>query len=305
MIKYLVGFLSPLLCLKAVFWDLFYSSFKSMTFPQLLPHLFHTYLQMTPSVVNRTCHLIMPYPSKQILITSASGATKMNYRLISEQEMLLILTTPLMELTLIVSQEHCRGLGVIFSSGLSWIKHYHSITAKAYQTLGLIRQSFLSSVPTRVKKLLFLLLVKSRLTYCSHVWRCNYIKDISLIQQVQRRGTKYILNDFQSDYRLRLISLHLLPLVYTYELLDILFLVRNLQCPDPSLPISEFVLFSSSSTRAGHSLKFVHQTSHTHLSMSHSYFKRIVRLRNALSPIDLSLSLPTTKPCLKEFVWSH
>ena len=204
----------------------------------------------------------------------------------------------------IVTQDHCRDLGVIFSSDLSWIEHYHSISAKAYQILGLIRRSFSLSVPTRVKKLLFLSLVRSRLTYCSQVWRPRYIKDISLLEQVQCRGTKYILDDFQSDYRSRLISLHLLPLMYTYELLDILFLVRNLQFPDPSFPISEFVSFSSSSTRAGHSLKLVHQISHTHLS-SHSYFKRIVRLWNALPPIDLSLSLSTIKARLKEFMWSH
>ena len=47
--------------------------------------------------------------------------------------------------------------------------------------------------------------------------------------------------------------------MYTYQLLDILFLVRNLQCPDPSLPISETVSFSYSSTRAGHSLKLILQ----------------------------------------------
>ena len=165
----------------------------------------------------------------------------------------------------IVSQDHCRDLGVIFSSDRSWTEHYHSISAKAYQTLGLIRRLFLSSVPICVKKLLFISLVKSRLTYCSQVWRPHYIKDIRFLERVQPRVTKYILNDFQSDYRSRLISLHLLPLMYTYELWDILFLVRNLQHPDPSFPITRYVSFSSSSTRAGHSLKLIHQTFHTHL----------------------------------------
>ena len=150
----------------------------------------------------------------------------------------------------------------------------------------------------------FPLISKSRLTYCSQVWRPHYIKDINLLEQVQCRGTKYILNDFQSDYRSRLISLHLFPLMYTYELLDILFLVKNLQYPDPSFPISEFVSFSSSSTRAGHSLKLIHQSSHTHLS-NHSYFKRIIRLWNTLPPIDLGLSLSTIKTHLKKFMWSH
>ena len=62
--------------------------------------------------------------------------------------------------TIIISQDHCKDLGVIFSSDLSWTEHYHSISPKAYQILGLIRRSFSSSLPTCVKKLLFLSLVK-------------------------------------------------------------------------------------------------------------------------------------------------
>ena len=43
--------------------------------------------------------------------------------------------------TRIISQDHCKDLGVIFASDLSWTEHYHStcISAKAYQILGLIR----------------------------------------------------------------------------------------------------------------------------------------------------------------------
>ena len=48
---------------------------------------------------------------------------------------------------------------------------------------------------------------------------------------VQRRATKYILNDFTSDYKDRLISLELLPLMMFYELLDIMFFVKSLKAP--------------------------------------------------------------------------
>ena len=75
--------------------------------------------------------------------------------------------------------------------------------------------------------------------------------------------------------------INLLPLMYTYEILDILFWVKNLKRPDPSLPIHDFILFSSSSTRAGCTSKFVHQESSTSAS-SHSYFRRVTRLWNAL-----------------------
>ena len=147
-------------------------------------------------------------------------------------------------------------------------------------------------------------LVRSRLTYCSQVWRPSLIKDICLLEQIQRRRTKYILNDYQSDYKSRLISLNILPLMYTYELLDILFLVHSLKQPDPCLPINDYISFSSSSTRVGHTLKLVHRHSLTSLS-SHSYFKRVARLWNALPPIDLNCSLPTIKFHLKQFLWNH
>ena len=55
----------------------------------------------------------------------------------------------------IVYQDHCRDLGVIFSSDLSGTEHLNFITAKAYHILGIIRRTFSSSVPTRVKYLLF------------------------------------------------------------------------------------------------------------------------------------------------------
>ena len=42
--------------------------------------------------------------------------------------------------------------------------------------------------------------------------------DILLLEKVQRRATKVILNDYTSDYKSRLIKLQLLPLMYAYEL---------------------------------------------------------------------------------------
>ena len=59
--------------------------------------------------------------------------------------------------------------------------------------------------------------------FCSQLWRPNLIKDISCLEQVQRKATKYILNDFSSDYKTRLLKLNLLPLMYIYELTDIIF----------------------------------------------------------------------------------
>ena len=56
--------------------------------------------------------------------------------------------------------------------------------------------------------MLYLSLVKSHLTYCSQLWRPKLIKDMKSLEKVQRRATKYILNDYVSDYKARLHTFH-------------------------------------------------------------------------------------------------
>ena len=93
-------------------------------------------------------------------------------------------------------------------------------------------------------------MVRSHLIYCSPVWCPRLIKDIQLLERVQRRATKYILNDFTSDYRDRLISLELLPLMMFYELLDIMFFVKSFKTPNDCFNISNYLKFSACSTRS-------------------------------------------------------
>ena len=199
--------------------------------------------------------------------------------------------------------DHCKDLGVIFSSNLSWSKHYSIISAKAYKQLGLIRLTFSSSVSIRAKKLLYLSLVRSQLTYCCQVWRPHLIKDIIFLERTQRRATKYILNDFSADYKSRLISLNLLPLMFLYELFDVLFFVKCLKFPDPSFDVKDFISFSTSSTRSGSAAKLTHKFSSTSIS-HHSYFCRLIRIWNSLPPIDLSLSFLSIKQQIKQYFWN-
>ena len=177
----------------------------------------------------------------------------------------------------IPSLDHCRDLGVIFSNNLSWSLQYDAISAKAYRQLGLIRRTFSSSTSIRVKKLLYLSLVRSKITYCSQIWRLHLIKDITSLKRIQRRATRFILNDFSSDYHTRLISLHLLPLMYLYELLDVILFVKCFKSPDPSFPIWDHVSISTASTRSASAAKLNHKSRASTLSR-HTYFCRLVRI---------------------------
>ena len=83
-----------------------------------------------------------------------------------------------------------RDLGVVtcISSYLSWSAHYNKIV-------------FSSPTSVKTHKLLYLSLVRSQLTYCSPIWRPYLLKDIALLETVQKRATKWILNDYQSGYK--------------------------------------------------------------------------------------------------------
>ena len=85
---------------------------------------------------------------------------------------------------------------------LSWSVHISKICAKAYKTLHLICRTVSSTSPqTRLN--LYFSLIWCKLMFCSQLWRPHLIKDITCLEQVQCRATKFVLNDFTSNYKSR------------------------------------------------------------------------------------------------------
>jgi len=146
---------------------------------------------------------------------------------------------------------------VTFSCDFNWTEHYRSISAKAYQTLGLIRRTLKTNC-TQAKKQLYITLVRSQLIYCSQIWRPHLIKDIILLERIQQRATKYILNDYQSTYKSRLEQLNLLPVMYVYELSDLMFLIKSLKSSSDNFNIKDHITFARSHTRSGMHNKLQH-----------------------------------------------
>ena len=133
------------------------------------------------------------------------------------------------------------------------------------------------------------------------MWWPHLLKDVEKLENIQRRATKYILNDYVSDYKSRLISLNLLPLSMVLELNDIVFFLRSLQSPSDSFDILQFVSFSNTCTRSSSGFKLKHTPSTTNYGR-HFYF---VRLRNALPTPDTSLSTNVLILRIKSLFWSH
>jgi len=144
--------------------------------------------------------------------------------------------------TVIPCSSNCKDLGIMFSDDLSWKLHYQNITSKAYKTLGLIRRIFKDNC-LETRKHLYISMVRSKLLYCSCLWKPYLLTDVDLIERIQRRATKYILSDYRSCYKQRLIQLKLLPLMYVYDLADIMFFVKALKSPNDKFNILNFMEF--------------------------------------------------------------
>ena len=56
-----------------------------------------------------------------------------------------------------------------------------------------------------IKEQLYLPLVRSQFLFGSVLWKPNLLKDIKTLERLQRRATKYTLNDYASDYKHRLL----------------------------------------------------------------------------------------------------
>ena len=145
--------------------------------------------------------------------------------------------------------------------------------------------------------------MRPKLLYCSPLWRPFLIKDILLLERVQRGATKFILDDYNMDYKLRLTNLKLLPLMYIYELTDILFAIKSLKRRTSNFDISQYLQFNESTTRSSNT-KICHKIYNNTIT-ANSYFCRLPRLWNALPIIDLTLSIPVIKCKLKHFLWNH
>ena len=109
---------------------------------------------------------------------------------------------------------------------------------------------------------------------------------ITLVEQIQRRATKFILNDYNSSYFDRLKKLNLLPLMYIFELNEVLFTIKSLKYPSSSFNITDYITFNNRSTRSSSSGKLNHVRNSTNVNR-HFFFNRIPQIWNALPPIDL------------------
>ena len=124
-----------------------------------------------------------------------------------------------------------KDLGVVLSSDLKWNKHVDITSSKANRMLGFVRRVAMNINDFQVRKVLYLSLVRGLFAYASQVWSPQTVSNIVKIEKVQRRATKFILSlPYKTDisYKERLQTIHILPVCYWHEYLDMVYIYKCL-----------------------------------------------------------------------------
>ena len=171
-----------------------------------------------------------------------------------------------------------KDLGVVIASNFTWDQQILTVVSKANKMLGLLRRTCPLIKDTRVRRSLYLSLVKCHLNYATEVWSPSNISLKLKVENVQRRETRWILQQHkgQQEYKDRLVALDLLPLCYDRELKDLTFFYKALH-GHIGKDISNLV--NNGRTRSSNlrTLKTPYCRTSTFQS---SYFNRIVKLWN-------------------------
>ena len=123
-----------------------------------------------------------------------------------------------------------KDFGVMITSKLTWETQVLMVTVKANKLLGLLRCTCPILTVVKVRRFLYLALVKSQMSYATEVWSPSHSTLKQKAERVQRRATRWILQIKQCElsYKERLIHLDMLPFTYDSEVKDLVFLYKAL-----------------------------------------------------------------------------
>ena len=84
-----------------------------------------------------------------------------------------------------------KDLGVMITSKLTWETHVLMVSARANKLLGLLRRTFPMLTDVKVRRSLYLALVKSLMSYATEVWSPSHS---TLKQKAERSEKSYTLD---------------------------------------------------------------------------------------------------------------
>ena len=117
----------------------------------------------------------------------------------------------------------------MIANDTSWKDHLVMIVAKAKRMLGFLKRNCAGIVGSTVLLRLYCSLVRSHFFFCSQLWAPqSSTSNLILVENIQRRATRFILRNSNLCYKARLIKLKLIPLSYWLEYLDLVFFFKRL-----------------------------------------------------------------------------
>ena len=173
-----------------------------------------------------------------------------------------------------------KDLGVIVDKQLKFQSHISYSVSKANRMLGLIKRSF-KDMNQDVFINLCKSLVRPHIEYCNTTWSPHTVREIRLIEGVQRRATLCVQGLGHLSYEQRLRSLGLPTLEYRRLRSDIIQVYRLFQGIDNISPECFYDISDNSTTR-GHQRKIMNGRYNKSIK-KYSFAYRVVNEWNVLN----------------------
>lgn len=172
-----------------------------------------------------------------------------------------------------------RDLGITIDNNLKFTPHINDIVRKATVRAKLIMKCF-HSRDTATLLRAFKTYVRPILEFNSPVWSPRFIKDINLIENVQRRFTKYLPGMFDKSYDERLTTLNLDKLEARRIKTDLITTYKIL-FGHITIDSGKFFRIKNYNITRGHKYKLITTNAHCD-TFRYSFTQRIVSLWNSL-----------------------
>lgn len=148
-----------------------------------------------------------------------------------------------------------KDLGVHTAPSLKFSEHCSKIARTGFMKVNLLYSAFMCRKPNFLVQM-FCVFIRPSLEYASEIWSPYHVKDVELIERVQRRFTKRIPGLSALTYEERLIQLDLKSLKHRRIVKD-LVMVYKIIYNVVDLNFDEFFEFSRENRTRGHSKKLV------------------------------------------------
>lgn len=147
-----------------------------------------------------------------------------------------------------------KDLGVIVSQDLKWEPHIVEVVKRANSILYMIRKAF-SYINSDLFLKLYKTYVRPLLEYSYQVWNPYFIKDIELLEKVQRRATKMVPSLRNKPYENRLDALGLTTLEQRRRRGDLIETFKILNGHYDVANLNAMYTMNTNEKLRGHSLK--------------------------------------------------